>query len=79
MMMTSQFEKLTKSNAIKNVVLRATTEGHWKAACVKDAMVWLMPSEKNDTCRQMVRDYVSDQYDAAGIDLHGKKTTSVAK
>ena len=70
--MTSQFEKLTKSNAIKNVVARATTEGHWKASCVKDAMAWLMPSEKNDTCRQIVRDYVDAQYEAAGLDIHGK-------
>jgi len=71
--MNSQFEKLTKSNAIKNVVARATTEGHWKAACVKDAIAWLQKSEKNETCRQIVRDYVDAQYKAAGLDIHGKK------
>ena len=74
--MPSQFEKLTKSNAIKNVVARATTEGHWKASCVKDAMAWLQPSEKNEACRQIVRDYVDSQYDEAGLDIHGKKVSA---
>lgn len=74
--MTSQFEKLNKANAIKNVVARATTEGHWKSSCVKDALAWLQQSEKNETCRQIIRDYVDAQYCEAGLDIHGKKASA---
>jgi len=67
-----KIENLVKAKAIANVVDRATAEGHWKSACVKDAFARLDPSERSDSHRQLVRDYVDDQYAAAGLDAHGK-------
>lgn len=71
--MTSQVEKLTKFNAIKNVVARGVSEGWWQDACTKEALAWLQSSERN--CRDLVRDYVASQYEAHGLDSRGRKTS----